>query len=78
MLHVAVVLGMALAGGMVGWALGWIIEEIEEALDVRQQRRREHARLAIRQARAMHEIDRITTAAVAELVRIGSEDLTYA
>lgn len=78
MLHVMFVLGVAVAGGMVGWALGWIIEEIEGALDARQQRRREHARLAIRQARAMREIDGITTAAVAELVRIAGEELSYA
>lgn len=73
MLHMAFVLGMSLAGGIVGWTLGWLIDEIEEALDVRRKQRRERALLAMRQGRAMRTIDRITTAAVAEMVRIARD-----
>jgi membrane protein YqaA with SNARE-associated domain len=78
MLHVMFVLGVSIAGGMVGWVVGWIIEEIEEALGARRQQRRDHARLAIRQARAVREIGWITTAAVAELVQIAYEEPLYA
>lgn len=78
MLHMTFVLAVTIAGGMVGWVLGWIIDEIEEALDARQQQRRERAQLAIRQARAMRTIDRITAYAVAELLRIDGDELPYA
>lgn len=57
--------------------IGWMTEELL-CLPSPQHRHRSCSSYVVEQARAMHEIDGITTAAVAQLVRIAGEELSYA
>ena len=76
LLHaVVVVVSWVILAVFVCWTIGWTIEEIQDALEARRERRvrREHARLAMRQARAIESIDHITVAAIREMGRIARD-----